>query len=284
MILSMGNFFNYNGKVFDEGSFVIGPDNRALRYGDGLFETFKIINNRILFSDDHFARLWKGLKLLQFEVPKHFTPENLETEILALANKNKHTHIVRVRLNVFRGNGGVNDAENHTPNYIIQTWELQENNGALNSNGLIAGIYTEVQKNCDSISSIKHNNYLPSILASLKAKQFKWNDAIILNNFGRICETTIANIFIIKDDKIFTPSVNEGCINGIMRNHLIKELKRNDWEVEEKSITKDELLQADEIFITNSIYNMRWIKQVDDNIFHCTNISKIYAALSSTFS
>lgn len=279
----MGIFFNYNGKLFEEGAAIIGADNRGLRYGDGLFETFKIVNNRIMFANEHFARLWKGMKILQFEFPKHFTQESLEEEILALAKKNNHTNVVRVRLNIIRGDGGINDPINHIPNYIIQTWDLQENNGELNNNGFIMGIYSDVKKNCDAISNIKHNNYLPSVLAALKAKQEKWNDAIILNNFGRVCETTIANIFIIKANTIYTPAKSEGCVDGIMKDHIITELRSRNYNVIEKEIAVDELLQADEIFITNSIYNFRWVKQVDTHTYGSAQVQKIYAELSSTF-
>src|SRR4051812_14758937 len=106
----MGIFFNHNGKLYKEHTPVIGADNRGLRYGDGLFETIKIKNGALLFIDDHFARLWNGLKLLQFELPKHFHTDLLEKEILALAKKNGHETLARVRLNVFRGDGGLYDA------------------------------------------------------------------------------------------------------------------------------------------------------------------------------
>ncbi len=281
--LSMGNFFNYNGKIFIEGTPVIGADSRALRYGDGLFETFKIKNNQIVFGDEHFARLWKGMQILCFDIPKHFTPENLQADILALAKKNGHNNFVRVRLNVFRGDGGLNDAINLHPNYIIQTWELPESNGVLNINGLVIGVYTEAKKNCDILSNIKHNNYLVSVMAAIKAKEEQWNDAVILNNFDRICETSIANIFLIKDGVLITPSKTEGCVEGVMKNHLIKELRTGKWLVEEKPITQTELLNADEVFITNSIYNIRWVKQLGSKVFDSNQIQKIYTDLSSTF-
>ena len=94
------------------------------------------------------------------------------------------------------------DAKNYFPNYIIQSWALPEGNGEWNSNGLIAGVYEEVKKSCDILSNLKHNNYLPYVLAALKTKMEKWNDAIVLNMYGRICDCTIANVFLIKDNKI----------------------------------------------------------------------------------
>ncbi len=141
----MGDFI-FNGKFYKEGTAVVGAANRGLRYGDGVFETIKLKDEKLILADEHFARLWKGMTTLLFEIPKHFTPEKLAAEILALAKKNGHEQNARVRLQVFRGDGGLYDAVNHAPNYIIETWELAENNGELNSNGLVAGIYTDVKK------------------------------------------------------------------------------------------------------------------------------------------
>ena len=80
-------WFNYNGKLFKEHETVIDVTNRGLRYGDGLFETMKMLDGKIIFPNEHFARLWKGLLTLEFDIPKHFTPEKLTQEIIALATK-----------------------------------------------------------------------------------------------------------------------------------------------------------------------------------------------------
>ena len=277
------NYFNCNGKVFKEGALVVSADNRGLRYGDGLFETIKMINGKLILEDEHFARLWKGMVTLQFEIPKHFTPDKLRDEIILLAKKNAHTS-ARIRLNIYRGDGGLYDAKNHSPNYLIQSWLLPEGNGMWNSNGLVAGIYEEVKKTCDIISNIKHNNYLPYVLAALKAKKEKWNDAIILNTQGRICDSTIANIFIIKDGIVSTPSLKEGCIAGVMRKKIIQELANNDFELIEKEITKEELMSADEVFFTNSMYNIRWVQRIEDKEYVTTITQKIYAAVLQTIS
>ena len=185
-------------------------------------------------------------------------------------------------MNVFRGDGGLYDAKNYLPNYIIQSWLLQDNNGEWNSNGLVLGIYEEAKKSCDILSNIKHNNYLPYILAALKAKKEKWNDAVILNTQSNICDTTIANIFLIKDDVIFTPSLKEGCVAGIMRKKIIQELMDRGWQIIEKEITKTDLQNADEIFLTNSIYNIRWVQHIEDTVYANTITQKIYAAIFST--
>ena len=267
------DYFNYNGKIYKEGSQIIGADNRGLKYGDGLFETMKMIKGRLIFEDEHFARLWKGMKVLQFEIPKHFSVELLQQEIKSLAQKNGHEAGARIRLNIVRGDGGLYDAKNHHPNYIIQTLPLAAENGHWNSNGLVLGIYEAVKKSCDIISNIKHNNYLTFVLAALTAKNEKWNDAIVLNVSGRICETTIANVFIVKDNVVYTPPLQEGCVAGIMRKMVIKGLQNGEQAVVEKELTIDDLFAADEVFLTNSIYDIRWVQCIG-NVLYKNNVTK----------
>lgn len=278
------NYFNYNGKMFKEGSPIIGADNRGLRYGDGLFETMKMKNGQLIFEDEHFARLWKGMKVLQFDIPKHFTVDSLRQEIIDLAKKNGHEPAARIRLNIVRGDGGLYDAKNHVPNYIIQTWTLPDGNGQWNGNGLVLGIYEGVKKSCDILSNIKHNNYLPYVMAALHAKREKWNDAILLNSNGRVCDTTIANVFTVKDDVIYTPTLSEGCVAGIMRKMLIKKIADSAWQLVEKDLTIDDLLNANEVFLTNSIYNLRWVQRIGDSVYQPTISKQIYTELIQTIS
>ncbi len=271
----MSIFFNYNGKFFAEGTTVIHPDNRGFRYGDGLFETMKMVNGELIFSEQHFARLLKGMQVLQFEIPAYFTPIYLEKKVIELAQKNNHHTFARIRLTVFRGNGGIFDAENQFPNYIIQSWILPETARELNSNGLVIGIYEDAKKSVDILANIKHNNYLPFVLAALHAKKNKWNDAIVLNHYGRICETSIANIFLIKDKIIYTPSLKEGCVAGVLRKFILERLESSSFSVVEKEIRVEELKDANEIFLSNSIGNIRWVGQMGDKKYDNTEIQKI---------
>jgi len=277
------NYYNYNGKNFEENKNVLSSANRGLRYGDGLFETIKSIQGKLLFADDHFARLWKGMSLLRFKLHKHFTPDSLQNEILELLKKNSHENTARIRITIFRGDGGLYDDINHTPEYLIQTWALPEDSGQWNSNGLVLGIYPDVKKSCDILSNLKHNNFLPYVMAALHAKEQKWNDAIILNTNGHICDSTIANVFLIKDETVFTPALEEGCIAGIMRRNILQQLKSNNIPVIEGKITVDDLMNADEIFLTNSIYNMRWVQVIGVKKYGNAYTKKIYSIINQTF-
>jgi branched-subunit amino acid aminotransferase/4-amino-4-deoxychorismate lyase len=251
----------HNGKLLDESKLLISPNNRSFRYGDGCFETMKIVNGSICLASLHFERLFASLELLHFEKPSYLTADYLKEQILQLAQKNKHNKLARIRLTFFRGDGGLYDAENHFPNYIIQSWELNPQTNLLNENGLMVDIFKDAKKVCDNYSHLKSNNYLSYAMAALWAKKNQLNDALLLNPYNNISDATIANIWIVKDGIIKTPALTEGCVAGVIRKHLLKKMKEASMPVQETSITVDELLQANEIFLTNAIQGIRWVKQ-----------------------
>ncbi len=272
----------FNGKFYASETAIVSAGSRGLRFGDGLFETMKAIHGQVEFIDEHFARLWKGMQILQFNIPKHFTPDFLQDEITGLLKKNKQLNNARIRLAVFRGNGGLYDEMNHIPNYVIETWPLADDIGKWNSNGLVLGIYKDAKKSCDILANIKHNNFLPYALAALHAKKQKWNDALLLNTEDGICDTTIANIFLIKNNIVYTPALSQGCIAGVMRKNIIDKLKAANIPIIEGILHIDDLLTADEVFLSNSIYNIRWVQLVEDKKYSNLYTQKIYASVFST--
>ena len=120
------------------------------------------------------------------------------------------------------------------------------------------------------------SNYLIYALAAQYAKAQHWNEAIILNQYGRICDTTIANIFFIKDGRIHTPGLSEGCVKGVMRTYLIEQLQKENISVEEGAYSNEDLLQADEIFLTNAIQGIRWVKSFGGKIYSCNKAAQMF--------
>jgi branched-chain amino acid aminotransferase len=269
------SFLNYNGKVYNSDELLISPNNRSFRYGDGCFETMKMINGNLILPHLHFERLLLSLEILKFEKPAFFTADVLQRQVMELAAKNNHTALARIRLMVFRGDGALYDEDNK-PNYIIQTWQLNAAVNTLNENGLVTGIFTEARKACDAFSSIKSNNYLCYVMAALWAKQKKLNDAFVLNAYNRIADASIANIFIIKNGIIKTPALTEGCISGVMRRHLLQCCKKEGLPVQETAVTVEDIEQAAEIFLTNAVHGIRWVKSCGNNNYHLQAAQVLY--------
>ncbi len=253
------HFFIYNGTYYEHGEPVVSTGNRALRYGDGLFETMRMYKESIWNVDFHFERLFSGMKTLQFDIPENFSQQFFLGSINELLLKNQHQRNARIRVMVFRGDGNILDYENKSTGYIIETSPLTDNI-EWNEKGLVVDIFPDAAKSCDIFSNLKSNNYLPSVMAGLFAKKDSLDDAIILNAYGRICESAIANIFIVKDKNIFTPPLSEGCVGGTTRRWILENFSPETYKVEEKELHIEDLMEADEIFLTNAIQLVRWIK------------------------
>ena len=151
---------------------------------------------------------------------------------------------------------------NHHLNYLIQSWELNDADNVFNENGLIIDFYKDAIKHADHFSHIKSNNFLPYVMGAMWAKKSHLNDCILLNPFGNIADTTIANIFVVRDGTVTTPPLSDGPVNGVMRRHLLQCLKAEGIPVKEVSIKPGEVLQASEVFLTNAIKGVRWVKQI----------------------
>ncbi len=271
------NSICFNGKIVAGDEPVLLASNRSYRYGDGLFETMKIQNGNISLSSYHFERLFGGLSLLKFDIPKLFNKEKLEQHILNLSRKNECEKLARVRLSVFRGNGGLYDADK-TLQYIIECWPLNESVNKINDNGLVIDIYPDGEKSCDKFSNLKSANFQLYSMAALFAKENQLNDCLVLNNSGGIADSTIANIFLIKGETIITPSLKEGCINGVMRKYMLEKFRAEgeSWQVEERSVLASNIKDADEIFLTNAINSIRWVRQFRNRTYTNVRTVEIY--------
>ena len=276
----MKSYYNHNGKLFEVSEGTISISNHSYRYGDGLFETMKLVNGNIPLTDYHFERLFEGMKLLGFKIPGLFTKEKLLAEIKELAEKNNCSNLARVRLSVSRGNGGVNDCDDQLQ-YTIECTAADENINRLNESGFSIDVFPDAIKSCDKFSNLKSSNYLTYVMAAKFARENKLNDALILNQNHRICEASIANLFWIKDKAIFTPPLSEGCVAGIMRKFLIEKIKNATSQVEEKVLTREVLLDADELFLTNAVFGMRWVCRFKNKDYSNEQCKQIFQSFIS---
>ncbi len=269
------NFICLDGKIIAAAEPVLMYNNRSFRYGDGLFETLKMINSRILLKEFHFERLFTSLHILQYRVPVSFTASLLEDLIKSLAEKNNCKDLCRIRLTVFRGNGNLYPDQGQV-NYSIECNPLDPAVNSLNERGYSIGIYPHAQKACDLFSNIKSASFLPYVMGALYAEENKLDDSVLTNTKGSIADATIANIFLIHRNKISTPGLTEGCINGVMRKYLLGKFREMGYECRETEIHQQDLLTADELFLTNAINGIRWVKNFGSTLYTGSFTRKIY--------
>ena len=278
----MTTWLNHNGKIVEANKPLITAGNRGFRYGDGLFETMKLADGQITLAHYHFERLFNDMQLLELAIPVSFTPSFFLEQITTLCKKNGHGHTARIRLTIFRGSGELFEAADSVPEYIIETFLLEGADG-LNENGLILGVYKDVCKSIGKFACIKSNNYLPYTMAARYAKQQRWNDSLILNSKNAVCESSIANVFIIKEGTVITPGLEESCVAGVMRRHLLATLPGLGYNVKEQTVTLTMLREADEIFLTNAVRGIRWVRNFEDVAYTNKKITEIYHATRNTW-
>ena len=266
----------FNGTLLSRDAPVLNADNKSYRYGDGLFETMKMVRGQIPLAALHFERLFSSLRILGYNIPSQITVEKFQQEILILCSKNNCEKLARVRLSVSRGNGGIYD-ETDELQYLVECWPITEANSLFNENGYIIDVFPVARKSCDAFSNLKSANYLPYVMAARYAKANKLDDCLMLNVHDRIADASVANIFIVKNGKLFTPSLSEGGINGVMRRYLLEEIGG-----EEIMVSIEDLLSADEIFLTNAINGIRWVKEFRSNKYDNRLAAKIQEDLYKT--
>ncbi len=266
----------FDGKVLPALEPVLLSGNKGYRYGDGLFETIKVVNGQVPLFDLHMQRLYAGMQLLEFAIPSFLTPGKLKEDIVSLCNVNGCSGLARVRVSVSRGEGGVYEQENDHLHYLIESSPANPAVNVFNQNGWVIGIYPLARKSMDAFAALKSANYLPYSMAARFARQQQWDDCLLLNAEGNIADASIANLFLIKDGVIFTPAEGQGAVHGVMRKYLIEKMRYAGWEVREEVITPGQLMKADELFLTNAMYGLRWIASLEHTSFDNRLSRKIY--------
>jgi branched-chain amino acid aminotransferase len=266
------NFICFNGTFLASTEPLFNAQNRSFRYGDGLFETMKIFHGKIFFEEFHYERLFLSLKMLQIKII--LEPETLSQMILDLCRKNHCDDCSRVRVAFFRNH-------QNTAEFVIEAYPLTQQANQWNEKGLAIDLYPYARKNPDAFSNLKTANFLPYVLAELFAKERGLDDTIVLNTFNHLADTTKANIFLVMNKEIFTPALNQGCIAGIMRRFLLEQFKKNNYRVHQHEISQEQLLVADEVFLTNSIFDMRWVEKFRDKIYSHGQVFSLYQQIIS---
>lgn len=270
----MNNQLSYDGVIMEESSLQYGATNRSFRYGDGVFETIRFEASELFFIDDHFERLLSGMYALGLDTTL-LNPIQICEDILALC-ATKKLDSARVRIAVFRKEGGAYCPITDQFHIIITADEIPAGPYQFNQKGLRLGMFSEIRKPINTLSGVKSANALLYVLASRHARDNSWDEALILNENGRICEACSSNVFLVLPDKrILTPPVSEGILPGIMRKNLISWLKDNGKEVEEVILLPDDFYRAEEVFLTNVISGVRWVLAFREKRYFSTYTKKM---------
>lgn len=263
---------NFNGTIVSEDANIL-TQNRAFLYGDAVFETVKIINNKILFLEDHYFRLMSSMRVVRMEIPMNFTMEYLEEQILLLVAKNQMATSSRARITVYRNDGGYYLPKNNTVSFLIHAVALENALYSIEKKHYEVDLYKDFYITKQLLSSIKTTNKIINITGSIFAHENGLDNCLLLNDSKNVVEALQGNIFMLSGNKLITPPVSEGCLNGVMRKQILSLAKKTEnLEVIEEVISPFDLQKADELFITNVIKGIQPITQYRKKAFS-TNLS-----------
>lgn len=254
-----------NGKIVDHDKAVISVFDRGFLYGDALFETMRGYAGRVFCLNDHLMRLYSSMKSLKIRQPlADKEAEKIIYELLAINSLDKTN--ARVRMTVSRGlsEDGMMDISKSGPsNAVITARGYTPPADKYYEEGIAVSVARARRNSQSALSNFKVANYLDSILARNEAFPGGFFDAIFLNECGHVSEASTSNIFMITGNEIATPSVKCGILPGITRKVVLELSPYAGLGVEEGEFSENELKSADEVFITNSMFEIIPVVRID---------------------
>ena len=246
---------NINGTIFEDSKSKLSPFNRGFAYGDAVFETLKINNNKPLFWESHYFRLMASMRILRMEIPMNFTPEFLEEQIMSLVNSLASTAVsYRAKLTVFRDSEGYYTPDTNAVSFTISVSELDSDIYKIYDHSYEIELFKDYFIAPNLLSTLKTNNKVVNVVGSIFAKENNYNNCLLLNTNKNVIEALNGNVFLVNGTTIKTAPLTDGCLKGIVREKLIEIIsKSSEYKLDESSISPFELQKADEIFITNII-------------------------------
>ena len=273
---------NFNGTIVSEDTNIL-TQNRAFLYGDAVFETVKVVKGTILFLEDHYFRLMASMRVVRMEIPMNFTMEYFEEQLLSVVTANGFLDSARVRITVYRNDGGYYLPKYNTVSFLVHTTKLPDAYYAFETKGYEVDLFKDFYITKQLLSSIKSTNRLLNTTASIYAYENGLDNCLLLNDSKNVVEAIQGNLFMLLDNKLITPPVSEGCLNGVMRKQVLALAKKIETlEVVEGIISPFDLQKADELFVTNVVKGIQPITKYRKKSFGTQTATSLLGKLNES--
>lgn len=272
------NSIIYNAEIVSGERPQLKLNNRAFNYGDGLFESVLYHKGNLVALDAHLERMRLGMESLHMRPNAFLKAERFEPLFEELAANNEMDS-AKVRISVFRDSEGFYTPEGDDTSFSVMMYPLEKQPYEFNAEGLSADICKTYRKSFDPWSNYKTSSALGFVLASIEARDSEFDELFILNTAGRLCEGLSSNVFLTKGNQVWTPSLEEACLAGTMRDRVAKLAHELGYEVESRPVEMGDLFNADEVFVTNAIGGVRWVSSFRDRRYYHKVSSRISEAL-----
>jgi branched-chain amino acid aminotransferase len=261
-----------NGKYTSQKKLTFDISDRGLLLGDGVFDTMLYQNNELTYYNDHYKRLKTAAKLLSFNF--NLTNEQLKNIITNLIKKNNFQNKqIAIRTNITRGvsKRGLDFDKSHKVGIYIKLNLIPK---SLFMKSIKLGIANIRRNSTSPISQNKTLNYLDNVIEKNRAAKNGYEDAIFLNINEKVSCTTTSNIFYVQKNKIYTPPLKDGVLNGVMREQFLKKKIATT-----QTTSLNNLLKSDYIFLTNSVFGIRPVETISGSRKTFEGSKKFYTKL-----
>lgn len=277
---SSKQYMVYDGVLVSPDGPLLHSTNRAFRYGDGLFETIRFHKGEPLRWEAHYQRLLKGMAVLQMATGSFPSREKVRDSIIDLVVKNRIFSDARVRLTVFRKGEGLYTPDRMQVSWLIEATSLGQTGYTFPEKGLKMDVYRDFPKVYSPVSPYKTVASLPYVMAGIYCKEHDLDDCLVVNGQGKLIESFNSSLFWVKDNVVYTPLISSGCIDGVLRKNVLEVVRHLGLRVVESvGASEDEIRQADEVFLTNTISGLRWVGAFRETRYFANVSQKIFRAL-----
>jgi 4-amino-4-deoxychorismate lyase len=253
-----------------ESRHCIDASDRGFQYGDGLFETVEVCNGKPLFWQRHFDRLTNGCQRLRLPPPDPALFMAEARQLSAGADR------AVLKLIVTRGSGGrgYRQPERIVPTRLFSLHPYPDYPDSFQEHGIVARFCQQRLARNPTLAGIKHLNRLEQVLARAEWQDDTVQEGLMQDYDGYVIEGTMSNLFFVRDGVLHTPALVNSGIEGIVRKIVIEFAIRNGLALAENHFTKQSVLEADEVFVTNSVIGIWPVKQLDNRCFGVGRITR----------
>jgi len=276
-------YLNNNGEVLKNQGATLAAANRGHLYGDGLFESIRVVDGKPINVEAHILRMLEGAIALKMRTPSFYLTSFFEEKINELLKVSMIEGGGRVRISLDRLSGGTYKPESNEVSYFIEVYPLEDNEYKLNTRGWEIDLYTSIRKQKNKLSNYKTKNGLLYVMSSIEAQEKGLDDLLITDQKGSILEGSSSNLFVVSNGVLYTPGLDEGCLGGVMRMTLINIALENGIKVYESSIMPQNLLAANEVFLTNAIKGITWVASYRSKRYENEMSNRLLTLLNTHF-
>lgn len=280
----MSTFF-FNDEWLEQDHITLDVNDRALQYGDGVFETLRYDRGQIHWAEDHYFRLMANMRIMRMQIPEYLTPEYF-TGVLneLIASNHWEKNAVRLRFQAWRKSGGAYTPDTNGVNLIARAEQLSNLRYELNTNNIQTDVFKDFHKPTNLLSSVKSCNAQLYVLASVFKQENNLDECFLLNEKKHIIEAISSNVMLLKDKTITTPPTASGALKGIMRKRIVEKLAPYlGYDVQETNVTPFDLNKADEIWLTNSVNGLQTVTNYRKKTFGNTEAKRMVEMLNAQF-